>query len=315
MLIALLLTVAPLKLEGCAPTNTEVGSLHATVGFDTQLVKAGSKLKQPLECSGKKVTLFISELDSEKAVGIAANFTGPQLWGDSGPSAEHSDELMTKGPLLVVISGPGVAAAATALSAQGFKVWREQPSRGAALDRLRTELDCKSGSKDPLRGWCPAARIAGAGFTAPKGDAVYLGVSAPLPDDVELRPALLAATRISTLAFSKGHVYVSDVKPDNEDEKRQLAQVAASVGLALKSTDKQRTVAVSKDLLGYLGTLAGLAVRKGAVVTDDPKQPAAFKLTFPARAWTIGDAFVIAEDAPDGQWVSVFPVATATAAP
>jgi hypothetical protein len=313
MLIALLLTVAPLKLDGCTPANGEVGSLHATVGFETPLVKPVSKLKQPLECGGKKVTLFISELDSEKAVGMAASFTGPQLWGEDGPTAEHSDELMTKGPLLVVVSGPGVAVAATALSAQGFKVWREKASHGAALERLRTELDCKSG-KDPLRGWCPAARVTGAGFTAPKGDAVYLGVSAPLPDDMELRPALLAATRISTLAFSKGHLYVSDIKPDNEDEKRQLAQVAASVGAALKSTDKQRSIAVSKDLLGYLSTLAALAVRKGAVVADDPKQPAAFQLTFPSRAWTIGDAFVVVEDAPDGQWVSVYPVATATEA-
>ena len=55
---------------------------------------------------------------------MAANLTGPMLWGENAPTAEHDDELLQKGTVLVVVSGPGVAVATKLITAQGFKPWR-----------------------------------------------------------------------------------------------------------------------------------------------------------------------------------------------
>ena len=308
MLLTLLLTVAPLKVDGCVDSKTEVGSLHARVGFETQLTKPKSKLKQPLQCGGKAVTLYLSELASEAEASEAANFVGPQLWGAPFPSAEHSDELMLKGPLVVVVSGPGIAPAAKALAADGFTPWRgnaPKAAKGPAFERLGTELDC-TGGKDPLRAWCPAARTAGAGFQAPRGEAVYVGISAPLADARGVRDALFAATRVSALAFSNGKLRLTDIAPDDDDEKKQLAEVAASVAAVLKGAAK--TVAVPAGLAGFLPGLKAGAAKDGAPVKDSAKGPATFKFKVPGRVWKVGEVYVVAEDAPDGTWVSVYPV-------
>ena len=311
MLIALLLTVAPLKLDGCIDSKKESGSLHANVGFETQLTKPKSKAKQPLECGGQPVTLFVSEYKDAAEVSDACNFTGPQLWGADGPTSEHGDELVTKGPLLVVVSGPGLAAATASLKKQGFTPWRasaggDASAKGPAFERLGKEIDCKGG-KDPLRAWCAATQTASAGFTLPKGDAVYLGISAPLNDKLSVREALLAATRVSALAFSGGKVLLTDITPDNEDEKKQLLEVAMSVSAVLKGAAK--TVAVPAGLGGFLPTLKQSAAKDGHAVKDSAKGPAHVKMKNPTRAWKVGEVYVIAEDATDGTWVSVYPIA------
>jgi hypothetical protein len=310
MLIALLLTVAPLKLDGCVDSKKESASLHASVGFETPMTKPKSVLKQQLECGGKPVTVFVSEHASADKAIEAANFSGPQLWGGPGPTAEHSDELLLRGTLHVVVSGPGIAAAVKTLALQGFTPWRgDKPApktaKGPAFERLGSEVDCKSG-KDPLRAWCPAANVAGAGFVAPKGDGVLLGISAPLADSEDVRPVLLQATRVSALAYSGGKLRLTDITPDNEDEKTQLGLVAASVASVLKGSAKK--VEVPKGLAGFLPTLKAEAAKSGVPVKDSAKGPAAFTLKFPARAWKVGEVYVVAEDAPDGTWVSVYPI-------
>ena len=309
MLIALLLTVAPLKVDGCADSKKESASLHASVGFATQMTKPKSKLKQQLECGGQGVTLFISEYKDAAEASDACNFSGPQLWGGDAPTAEHSDELLTKGPVQVVVSGPGVHAASASLEKQGFKRWRAgglpAAMKGAAFDRLATEVDCTSG-KDPLRAWCAATQTASAGFALPKGDAVYIGISAPLNDKQPVRDALLGGTRISALAFSGGKLHLTDITPDNEDEKKQLLEVAMSVAAVLKGAAK--TVAVPAGLAGFLPTLKADAAKAGYPVKDSAKGPAHVKMKNPSRAWKVGEVYVVAEDATDGTWVSVYPI-------
>lgn len=308
MLMALLLTVAPLKVDGCVVSKKETGSLHANVGFETSMVTPKSKAKQPLECGGKPVTLFVSELKDAKEAGDAASFNGAQLWGGPGPTAEHDDELMLKGNLMVVASGPGVQAAAKGLTAQGFKAYRagEEAAAGKALERLVTEVDCKPASKDPLRAWCAATQTATAGFALPKGNAVYLGISAALADKKDVRGALLASTRVSALAFSGGKLHLTDVTPDNEDEKKQLLEAAASVAAVLKGMSKE--VTVNAGLAGYLPTLAAGAAEKGFAVKDVAKGPAPFKFHSPGRAYKVGNVYVLFEDEENGAWVSVYPI-------
>jgi hypothetical protein len=307
MLIALLLTVAPLKLDGCVDSKKESGSLHASVGFETHMISPKTKLKQPLECGGKPVTLFVSEYKDASEADDACNFSGPQLWGADGPTAEHNDELMTKANVQVVVSGPGVAAAAAALEKQGFKPWRvgAPAPKGPAWERLGKEIDCKSG-KDPLRMWCAAANTAGAGFTAPKAATVYLGISAPLSDNHDVRDSVLKGTRVSALAFSGGKIHLTDITPDNDDEKKDLLRVAISVAAMLKGEGKK--LDVSAGLAGFLPSLKDSAAKSGAAVKDSPKGPAEFKFKNPSKAWKVGEVYVVAETADDGTWVSVYPI-------
>lgn len=308
MLIALLLTVAPLKLDGCVDSKKESGSLHANVGFETQMVAAKSKAKQPLECGGKPVTLFVSEYKDAAELSDACNFTGPQLWGGDGPTAEHSDEVMTKGTMLAVVSGPGVGAAKGSLEKQGFKAWRAASAepKGPAWERIAKEIDCSKGAKDPLRAWCAATQTAGAGFTAPKAPAVYLGISAPLSDNHSVRDAVLKGTRVSALAFSGGKVHLTDITPDNDDEKKQLLQVAISVAAMLKMDAKK--LDVPAGLAGFLPSLKDSAAKDGAPVKDVAKGPGTFKFKNASRIWKVGEVYVVAEDAGDGTWVSVYPI-------
>src|SRR4051812_30461963 len=120
-LVAAVLAVAPLDVPGCKLSKDEVGSLHAATSFEVAMTPPKSKLKQPLLCGGKAVTLYVSEFDTPALAREAANFTGPQLWGGTAPNGEHTDELLLSGALQVVASGPGVRAAADALSKKGFK--------------------------------------------------------------------------------------------------------------------------------------------------------------------------------------------------
>lgn len=318
MILALTLSavtgVAPLVLPSCKPGTQETGSLHANTAFEVQMETPKSKAKQPLVCDGKAVTLYVSEYASAASADSAANLTGPQLWGANAPTAEHDDELMQNGAVLVIVSGPGVKAGAKALSAKGFKAWRVPVADG--IDRLATAIDCKATSNDPLRAWCAAASVKGAGFTAPKGKVTYVGLSVPLNAKYEVRDTLLKATNISALAFGDGKVTLSDITPDNEGEKKQLLEVAMQIAVVLKG--KSMDIKLGKDLGGFLNSLSDAAAKSGYALKDDPKG-AQVKMKMPSRFWRVKangvDVIVVAEDAGDGTFVSVYPAIPFSTAP
>ena len=308
------LAVAPLDVPGCKASKQEVGSLHANVSFDVGMTTPKSKLKQPLDCGGKAVTLFVSEFKSAAEVNEAANLTGPQLWGALAPTGEHDDELLLQGALQVVVSGPGVKAAADALVKKGFKPWRGSEAPADVIERVSAALDCKAGSKDPLRAWCGATLTGASGFKAAKDQTVLLGISAPLPASKDVRALLLGATRVSALAFAGGKVRLTDVTPDNKDEEKQLLEVASEVVAALKGTSPQ--LKISAGLAGFLPVLAGQA-KDGAAAKDTAKGPTSAALKNPTRLWTVKtgklEVFVVSEDTSDGAWLSVYPVVPAVA--
>lgn len=303
------LAVAPLDVPGCKASKQEVGSLHANTSFEVSMTPPKSKLKQPLECGGKAVTLFVSEFASAALAGEAANFIGPQLWGGIAPTTEHTDELLLSGALLVVASGPGAQTATAALGTKGFKIWRGEVA-GDVIDRVAKAVDCKAGSKDPLRAWCAASLASGAGFKAARSGTVLLGISAPLPVSIDVREVLLRATRVSALAFSGGKVRLTEVTPDNKDEEKQLLEVAGEVGMALKGLGA--TVKISEGLAGFLPVLAGQATEGGAAAKDSAKGPVKVKLKNPTRIWLVkngkSETYLVAEETADGAWLSVYPV-------
>jgi hypothetical protein len=100
------------------------------------------------------------------------------------------------------------------------------------------------------------------------------------------------------------------VTPDNKDEEQQLLEVAGEISVALKGMSAQ--LKISSGLLGFLPVLAGQAGKDGAAVKDSAKGPASVKLKNPTRMWTVksgkSEVYVVAEDAADGTWLSVYPV-------
>ncbi|MBL8911837.1 MAG: hypothetical protein JNM17_14180 [Archangium sp.] len=314
-LLTMVMTVAPLDVTGCKATKADSGSLHANTSFEVTLTAPKSKAKQPLDCGGKLVTLFVSDFGDAAGASDAANVVGPQLWGGTAPTAEHTDELLLKAALLVVVSGPAVALASGALEKKGFTRWRGGATvdKSDVITRIARELDCKPASKDPLRPWCVAVLTEGAGFTAPK-DVVLLGLSAPLPWSTSITDALLKGTRVSAMAFKGGKVKLTDVTPDNDDEKKQLLEIAMQVAAVLKGNGK--AITVSKGMSEFLPVLAEGAGKAGAVLKVNAKGPATTRFTWPVRAWTVKSGaltvYVVAEDTSDGAWLSVYPVAPLT---
>lgn len=310
LLVTLAVSVAPLEVAGCKATKSESGSLHAATSFDVWLTAPKSKVKQSLDCGGKLVTLFVSDFGAAAGASEAANFVGPQLWGATAPTAEHTDELLLKDGLLVVVSGNAGQLAAGALEKKGFTRWRGGPvDKADVIVRVGRELDCKPASKDPLRSWCVAVLTDGAGFTAPKDGTVLVGLSAPVPWSMGVSDALLKATRVSAFAFKGGKVKLTDVTPDNDDEKKQLLDVAMQVAAVLKGSGK--AITPPEGLAAYLPTLADGAAKSGAVLKLSAKGPATTKFTFPARVWTVKSGamtvYVVVEDTADGAWLSVYP--------
>ncbi|MFT3712276.1 MAG: hypothetical protein QM817_31915 [Archangium sp.] len=175
--------------------------------------------------------------------------------------------------------------------------------------RIGKALDCKPTTKDPLRPWCITQLTTDAGFTTPKEGTVLVGLSVPLPASKDVREILLKATRVSALAFQGGKVKLTDVTPDNDDEKRQLLDVAVQVSMVLK--DQADSIAVPKGLSEYLPTLAAGAAKSGQTVKNSAKGPATCKFNAPARLWTVQrgalTAYVVAEDTDDGAWINVYP--------
>ena len=307
--LAAVLAVVPLDVPGCKASKHEVGSLHANTSFDVAMTEPKSKLKQPLDCGGKAVTLFVSEFGSAALANEAANFTGPQLWGGLAPTAEHTDDLLISGAVLLVASGPGVQAARMALGTKGFKSWRGDAPLDV-LEHVSKALDCKAGSKDPLRAWCAATMTGSAGFKPARNDTVLLGISSPVPTTAAVRQVLLKATRVSSLSFSSGKVRLTDIAPDNKDEEKQLLEVAMGVAVALKGMGEQ--VQVSAELAGFLPVLARQTAKEGAAVKESVKGPSLVKMKNPTRMWLVkngkSEVYVVSEETADGAWLSVYPV-------
>lgn len=183
------------------------------------------------------------------------------------------------------------------------------------LERISKALDCKAGSKDALRAWCAATLTTGAGFKAAKDNTVLLGISVPLPTGKDVRELLLKATRVSALSFSGGKVRLTDVTPDNDDEAKQLLEVAGEVSMALKGMSQQ--VKIGEGLAGFLPVLAAQTAKEGHAAKDSAKGPASVKMKNPTRIWMVkngkSEVYVVSEETADGSWLSVYPAVASVA--
>jgi hypothetical protein len=297
----------------CKPGKDYAGSIHAAVAYDVDVfAKPKSKEKQVFDCGSKPAALFLLELGEKDAKSYADAY-GAQLWGESGPTAEHDDELLVGKGVVAMVSGPGSAPIVARLEKKGFAKHRLTPleaGTGPIEDQFAAAIDCSAKSNDPLRAWCPATQVKKAGFKAPPKMTTFVGLTAAVKKGANVRKALLEMVAVSALSVGGGKIFVQDITPENDGEKRQLMEVAMSVAQQLKGG--KGGVVVAKDLGGFLDSLTAKNATKGYDVKDDPAG-AKYTAKSPSRAWRVKDAFVVFEDAPDGTWVNIYPAVPYTA--
>ncbi|MBX7100415.1 MAG: hypothetical protein K1X89_22040 [Myxococcaceae bacterium] len=312
------LTAAELG-PNCKDGVEEVGSLHARVSFESGMQKPKAKATKNYDCGGTLGSAYLSEFATAKETELALALTGAELWGEGGPSVEHDDQIFFKGAQMVVLSGDAVEVLAKKYAAKGFMTYRGKAAAaavgapaGAVVDgdaptRVAAAVDCKSASADPLRPWCAVTLIKNKGYAPPTKRGIALGISAPLGKGKDVREALLKQASVSVLGFNAGKLTVRDLKPENADEAKELAQVAAQVAVVLKS-GAPAPIKVSKGLHGFLATIPDGAT---AEVKPSAKKAADFTLKNPAHVSvvTVGkvSVYVVVEDAVDGSWVNLFP--------
>jgi hypothetical protein len=175
--------------------------------------------------------------------------------------------------------------------------------------RIGKALDCSPGTKEPLRPWCVTQLTRDAGFTTPRDGTVLVGLTVPLPASKDVKEILFKATRVSALAFKGGKVKLTDITPDNDDEQKQLLDVAIQISRVLKG--EAATITVPQGLSEYLPTLTDGAAKSGQSVKSSAKGPATCTFNAPARLWTVKSGsltvYVVAEDTDDGAWINVYP--------
>jgi hypothetical protein len=102
-------------------------SIHAEVLFSVKIGffdPAGGKIKQMVTLNGKSLVLFLYDFQDSKKSTESAGYAAYSLWGEGHPSRQHTDELMIRDGLVVVLSGENINEAASILEQLGFKRFR-----------------------------------------------------------------------------------------------------------------------------------------------------------------------------------------------
>lgn len=175
------------------------------------------------------------------------------------------------------------------------------PDVDAPLEGFRAQIDCKSGSKDDLRAWCPAAKTKGATFQAPEKDAMYLGVVAQaLPG--KQRQAISKRVELGYLWLSGDRLWIGNSRPRTDDETAAHALIIGNVRLALEG--KTKSIAIE----GGVKEMPADQKKFGLQLRLEPNGPAAFSGMYPGHVWKTADAYVVLLKVGNDQMVAVFPI-------
>jgi hypothetical protein len=308
----------------CKPSDDRdfMGSIHAGSSYEVPgPAEPTAKERQAFACGAKQAVVFWMQLPHEKTSSMLG-FFGARLWGGPGPSEMHTDELLSAGDVLAIVSSPGERGIVDTLSARleqkGFKRYRRaepQPavkeSSATADQRIAAEVDCGPRSSDALRSWCPASGIAGAKFAAPPRPEVYVGLSVPVPDGSRFRDAARGGVVVSILALGGGKAYLGSLDPDDESERRELDEIQARIvamleggkgGLRLPPQLGQFFESVKADLPSK-----GRALSNGRFTQELPA-----RIYLVERQGSRSRAYVVVEEGSDERRVSVFPAVEPT---
>ncbi len=177
-------------------------------------------------------------------------------------------------------------------------------------DDLKEALDCSPSSTDPLRAWCPVTLWSGAGFAFPSAPTTYVGITIAVKTGTSARTAILNDATVCALSVGSGHIRLTTITPDNDNEKKTLATTAVAIADVLRDGTKG-SIHVGADLAGFLSGLKTDLVTKGPSTSVSVGKPATYMATFPAEVVLVHgtiDAYVVLEHVNDGVWMNVFPV-------
>jgi hypothetical protein len=285
------------------------GTLHAATSFSTPgLDPSGGKVQHSVVCQGGPAVIYLYDYGAQ--IGQARTLFAARLWGGPAPTGDpdESDDLLTRGSVLAVVSGPGAKAITGKLVSKGF-VAAASASPGSVAARFKAEVSCETGPKDALRSWCPVTRVEEASFQAPAAPQTFVGITVALRPGAKVRDALLQNVTVSAVSFAGGRVQVRGIKPDNEKERQQLLAVAGGVANILKGA--KGPLKVEADFAQYLSSLTRAVAARGYPIA--PSQGGAhFAAQNPSTAYRVedpsaGPVYIVVEEAPDGTWINLYP--------
>lgn len=181
---------------------------------------------------------------------------------------------------------------------------------GAASElpkRFSQDIQCEAGKRDVNRHWCAVTRIGKDDFALPKETTTYLGLSVPLKPGDPVRASVLGRTSVSALHLGPGGARLTSLKASNPQEEQEMLPVLIAIGVTLKGESKA-PIAVSSGLWGFLKGEQG---KPGYPLKPD-KTSADYTGKLPSTLYRVntqsGAVYVVVETAPDGNFVSVFPI-------
>jgi hypothetical protein len=306
----------------CKPGKVDRSSLHASVLFKTGMKQPKSKKKEMFDCAGKAITLYRYVFATPKEAAQEAMVMGARLWGGSGPSMRHRDEVMVHGSEVVVLS-PQPGPLRAYLAKMDYKPYRGKrsstsPSHGGAtmpapsglppeLVKLHRAARCPS-RRAPYRDWCHAtlgwtrAKPAAIGPASKKDKTkVYVGFALPV---ATVKPINFNRLHLVALVVRKdgdktfGKILI--VRPENDKEKQMVAKTVFNISTVFKN--RSREAAVPAPLLKFLQGVASKA--SFALTSSGNTWNLKGKLT--ARLRKAGPFWIALERAPKGLFVNLF---------
>ncbi len=306
----------------CKPSDDRdfMGSIHAGTSYEVPgPAEPTAKERQAFSCGAKKAVVFWMQLPRKKTSSMLG-FFGARLWGGRGPSEIHTDELLSGGDVIAIVSSPGesgiVDTLAARLEKKGFKRYRRAETQPAVAksspsvdQRIAAEVDCRPKSSDALRSWCPASRIAGAKFSAPPKPEVYVGLSVPVLDGSRFRDAAGRGVAVSILALGGGKAYLGSLDPDDESERKELNEIQGQIVATLEGGTGGLRVPPQLDQ--FLESVKADLPSRGGTVSDGRFTQAAHSRIYLVEG-SPSRAYVVVEEASNARRVSVFPAIVPT---
>ncbi len=181
----------------------------------------------------------------------------------------------------------------------------EEPS-AAVVKKFAAELKCDAASSDVLRSWCAVTKLGAQPFVPPKALTTYVGMTTALVPGAGVRDSLLSKLSMAALHLGPGTVRLTGIKPDNEDEKRQMLDATIRVSAVLKG--KASSVDIDPGLADYLKSQQA----KPGYKLEPGARSAKFTGQIPSEIFQVGEVYVVLEYATDGVFVNIFPITAPT---
>jgi tetratricopeptide (TPR) repeat protein len=128
--------------------------------------------------------------------------------------------------------------------------------------KIYSDLDCKSETVEDNRYWCPASLKSLTKFKIKK-DVILAGAAFYYKSDMSISESIKKSLRISFLLYKKGKIMITGLKPEHEEEKKQLLNIAFQIPFRLKGISKMKGVENITDKFAKYIKNNVIFIRKG----------------------------------------------------